>query len=185
MSILSVKGAKQLKEKQCRILFFSLLFIVALLTARCLVFSWDLVVLAPKTGTTPAYLPLNRNTFNLSYIHSVTGREVVGTFAITGDGKILPLTTEYDSFGPGLPYLDGSLKYELQEGCFVVYHDDEPRASISLFVSPLTGETLRSGKNELKLGARQDAPVLVKIQAQRRFRRFFIPRKGCTEDGQN
>lgn len=178
MSSLFVKGVKQLKDKRCRILFFSLLFIAAWLTARCLLFSWDLVVIAPKGGQTMAYLPLNGNSFSLSYTHSVTRQEVTGTFAITKDGGILPLTTVFDSFGPGLPYLDGSLDYAWQDGCFVVYHDDEPRASISLFVSPLTGETLRSGKKELKLGSSQDAPVLVKLQAQRRIWRIFTPRKG-------
>lgn len=101
--------------------------------------------------------------FEMSYLHSVSNRTVQGSFEITGEGEIKPLTTTFDSFGPGLPELDGSLDYEILDGKFVVYHDEEPRAEISLFVSPLTDDRLYLHGQEYNLASHFDNPTLLRI----------------------
>ncbi|MDW7684779.1 MAG: hypothetical protein SCK29_11760, partial [Bacillota bacterium] len=63
---------------------------------------WQLVVYTPKNGQILHRFPLEKEAaFSLHYIHSVTQREVSGTFTVTVDGKIKPLTTTFDAYGPG------------------------------------------------------------------------------------
>ncbi len=125
---------------------------------------WHLTVATPGDGRVRHSLPVKEgDVFSLRYTHSVTGREVAGTFAVTEDGRIKPLTTTFDSFGPGLPHLDGSLPYLKEEGVYTVFHDEEPRDRISLFVSPLTGERLIVGNRELVLAVFHEEPLLVHI----------------------
>ncbi len=99
-----------------------------------------------------------------------TNREVAGTFTVTKGGKIKPLTTTFDAFGPGLPYLDGSLTYVKEGGSYTVLHEEEDRENISLFVSPLTRERLTVRSHELELSEFQEDPLLLHIYAQRKWR---------------
>ncbi len=123
-----------------------------------------LVVEAPGEEQYLYSIPANNNdVFEMTYLHSVSNRLVQGRFEITGEGDIRPLTTTFDSFGPGLPELDGSLDYEVQNGKFVVYHDEEPREKISLFVSPLTEDRLYWYGQEYDLASHFEKPVLLKI----------------------
>jgi hypothetical protein len=101
--------------------------------------------------------------FTLSYTHSVSGRPVSGTFIITSRGDIKPFSTEFDSYGPGLPVPDDSTEYEIKDGLIIVYHDEEPRDRIRLFVSPLTGEKLIINGIEYDLTFHQEKPLLMEI----------------------
>jgi hypothetical protein len=123
-----------------------------------------LVVEAPREGETLYRLPIKAGqVFELEYTHSVTGRIVRGSFEITGEKRIKPLTTRFDTFGPGLPYLDGSLRYVVENGMYIVFHEEDPREDIGLFVSPLTGEALLLAGKRWELGNLRDAPLLVRI----------------------
>lgn len=124
----------------------------------------SLVVEMPREGEILYHLPVKaEQVFELEYTHSVTGRMVRGSFQVTGDKKIKPLTSSFDTFGPGLPYLDGSLDYVLENGIFTVFHKEAPREEIGLFVSPLTEEALLVGEQRLELGNLKETPFLVHI----------------------
>jgi hypothetical protein len=123
-----------------------------------------LVVEMPREEEIVYRLPVKTGqVFELEYIHSVTGRIVQGSFEITREKKIKPLTTRFDTFGPGLPYLDGSLNYVLENGIYIVYHEEDPRDDIGIFVSPLTGEAILLAGERWELGNLKDAPFLVRI----------------------
>ncbi len=123
-----------------------------------------LVVEAPGEDQHLYAIPVDSSdVFEMTYLHSVSNRTVQGSFVITGEGEIKPLTTTFDSFGPGLPELDGSLHYEVLDGNFVVYHDEEPRAEISLFVSPLTDDRLYLHGQEYNLASHFEKPMLLRI----------------------
>ncbi len=126
---------------------------------------WHLAVAAPAQGLVLHSIPVEKNDiFELSYIHSVSRQEVRGNFIIDEAGLIRPLTTSFDSFGPGLPDFDQSTEYETVNGSYIVHHDEDPRASIRLFVSPLTGETLSLHGKKYDLSAEQENPFLVEIR---------------------
>lgn len=125
---------------------------------------WLLVVRAAALNQNIYSITVEPNDqFALSYTHSVSGRPVSGTFIITDRGKIKPLSTEFDSFGPGLPDLEVSTMYEMKDGLILVYHDEEPREQIRLFVSPLTGEMLIINGEEYDLTSHQENPLLLEI----------------------
>ena len=123
-----------------------------------------LVVEMPREGETLYRLPVKAGqVFELEYIHSVTGRIVRGSFEITGEKKIKPLTTRFDTFGPGLPYLDESLNYVVENGVFIVFHEEDPRDDIGIFVSPLTREVIVLAEERWELGNLKYAPFLARI----------------------
>ena len=151
----------------------SLVIITSLLGIALFLFirltPWHLTVYVPKDGQVLYRFPLNTgDIFSLQYTHSVTHREVTGTFTLTANGQIKPLTTTFDAFGPGLPYLDGSLSYTREGDAYIVYHEEEPREKISLFVSPLTRERLIVKSREVDLSAIEEDPLLLHIYAQKR-----------------
>lgn len=126
--------------------------------------TWHLAVTAPAQNRDLHTIPVQKNdVFELAYVHSVSRQEVRGSFSIEEAGKIKPLTTSFDSFGPGLPDFDQSTRYETVNGSYIVYHEEETRASIRLFVSPLTGETLTLHGKNYELSAEQENPFLVEI----------------------
>jgi hypothetical protein len=160
-----------LRKKHLLILFSSLLFLGTAVFLYPWLYPWHLTVFAPKEEQLLHRFSLQKNaSFSLIYIHSVTQREVSGTFAVTKGGKIKPLTTTFDAYGPGLPYLDGSLSYIQQGNAYVVSHEEEPRDKISLFVSPLTGERLVWEDGELDISGFQESPQLLHIYPERKFR---------------
>ena len=125
---------------------------------------WLLVVRAATLNQNIYSITVKPNDqFALSYTHSVSRRPVSGTFIITDRGEIKPLSTEFDSFGPGLPDLEVSTVYEMKDGLIIVYHDEEPREQIRLFVSPLTGERLIINGIEYDLTSHQEKPLLLEI----------------------
>lgn len=108
-------------------------------------------------------------TFSLTYTHSVTKTPVEGTFAATPKGLIQPLTTSFDTFGPGLPDMDRSTPYSLENGRIVVQHREEPRENIRIWVSSLTNEQLFVGNRQLPLAHPHEDPVLLEI--------YLLPRQ--------
>ncbi len=127
---------------------------------------WRLVVEAPLLDRSIYSLPVDSgDVFEMHYLHSVSNRTIQGSFAITGSGDIKPLATIFDSFGPGLPELDGSLEYEILNGDFIVYHDEEPREELSLFVAPLTEDRLYLNDEQYDLASLFETSTLIKIYA--------------------
>jgi hypothetical protein len=103
---------------------------------------WHLQVIDPHSEIVYYSLPLKTgSSFTLKYRHSVSGSPVSGTFELTTEGELRPLSTEFLSFGPGLP-LDYYEDYKIEKGVITVYHNEEPRREIRLWVTPLTEEVM-------------------------------------------
>jgi hypothetical protein len=127
-----------------------------------------------QEGTVHYRLPLETGRyFTLAYTHSVSNSEVCGTFGLTEDGRIKPLTTRFLSFGPGLPLTGGSETTVISDGGMTVLHQEEPRDRLRLWVSPLTGETLAMGETTLELAALSPEPMLVEISVEKWPARLF------------
>ena len=104
--------------------------------------SWQLIITEPNSNTELYKLEVaSGSEFELSYRHSVSGSMVSGTFKMTSQGMIQPLTTSYSSFGPGLP-LDYAEEYTIEDGVVTVHHQEEPRERLRLWVSTVTEETI-------------------------------------------
>jgi hypothetical protein len=164
------KGKARASEKRRPAVIFLLafLFFTAALAGYGLrVQALYLVVSSSREGTDLYRFPARAGQeFALEYTHSVTKRQVRGTFALTGEKSIKPLTTSFDAFGPGLPYLDNSVHYIIEKGIITVFHDEEPRESLRLFVSPLTGELLHFQGKSYELGNLRPEPFLLEISLE-------------------
>jgi len=124
----------------------------------------QLVVEAPRLGHSLYSIPVSSgDIFELSYVHSVSRQPVEGRFEITTKEKIRPLTTTFDTFGPGLPEPGDTANFEIQNGSFVVFHDEEPREEISLFVAPITEDRLFLNGEQYDLAGHLENPTLIKI----------------------
>ncbi len=127
---------------------------------------WQILIQNPHSGIVYHETSVEKETIlTLSYRHSVSRSPVQGTFLITETGKIKPLTTAYSSFGPGLP-MDYMESYTIEEGLVTVYHEEEPRDSIRLWVSPQTEETLFINEQEYPLAALTDSHLLLDISVK-------------------
>ncbi len=145
-------------------LFMGVLVIILLLLSYFPMTKLQLIVEAPREDRVIYSIPIEYgDVFEMSYLHSVSKQAVQGSFEITETGKIKPLTTKFDSFGPGLPELDSSVNYDLQNGKFVVYHEEDPREEIRLFVAPLTDDRLLLDGKEYPLTTHFESPALLKI----------------------
>ncbi len=126
--------------------------------------AWELVVADPRSEVVYHRISAQpADVFTLSYRHSVSNSMVYGTFELTEEGFILPRTTTFSSFGPGLPWLDDSVDHTVEEGQIIVYHDEPPRESLRLWVTTFTGETLTLHGQTYPLSGQEDGPLLVEI----------------------
>ncbi|MGM0689107.1 MAG: DUF1850 domain-containing protein [Bacillota bacterium] len=142
------------------VLFFS----VYLLLSRLQQEPWLLIVRAPALEQAIHTIPIRENdNITLSYTHSVSGRPVSGTFVITDTAKIKPYSTEFDSYGPGLPEPGDPGSHEIKKDLFVIYHKEEPREQIRLFVSPQTEERLVVHGKAYDLTSQLEGPLLLEI----------------------
>ena len=125
--------------------------------------SWQLIVIEPNSNTELYKIEVaSGSEFELSYRHSVSGSMVYGTFKITSQGMIQPLTTSYSSFGPGLP-LDYAEEYTIKNGVVTVNHREEARESILLWVSAITEETITINAQSYPLYSKTENYRLVEI----------------------
>lgn len=124
-----------------------------------------LTVTDPRSGTVYHKMEIESNTeFELRYRHSVSGSLVQGTFLVNDRKLIEPISSKYTSFGPGLP-LDSGEDYVIEDGKITVYHDEEPRESIRLWVSSYTEETLIIDELEIPLYKPEVSHLLLEIKA--------------------
>lgn len=122
-----------------------------------------LIVKDSRSGEIYYSLPVETgDTFTMRYRHSVSGSVVEGTFEVTEQSLIKPLTTTYSSFGPGLP-MDYSSKHSIENGLITVYHEEEPRDYVSLWVSPGTEEKIVFKENFYPLSTLTESHLLLDI----------------------
>jgi hypothetical protein len=124
-----------------------------------------LMISSPKEEGKIIYrIPVGQgDEFTLTYRHSVSNSVVYGTFALTDEGTIEPLTTVFLSYGPGLPMAGGGENTTIEDGVITVYHQEVPREDLRLWVSPLTGETLTIRNETYDLAALSEEPMLIEI----------------------
>ncbi len=128
---------------------------------------WKLQVADPRSGTIYYSIPLKTgSSFTLRYRHSVSGSHVNGTFELTAKGEFNPLSTEFSSYGPGLP-LDYYEDYKVENGLITVYHKEESRHEIRLWVTPLTEEVIIIDDLDYPLFIFSDQEKLLVISAVR------------------
>lgn len=133
----------------------------------------QLIILDPRCETLYHVLEVEPETiFSLRYRHSVSGSLVTGSFLISDRNKIEPISTEYTSFGPGLP-LDRWESYKIEEGLVTVYHDEEPREVIRLWVSSDTEETLIINEVEIPLYKSEVSHLLLEIRVDQSIYQDF------------
>lgn len=157
-------------SKLARILTIAALFIAAgAALSYALLFNsfpreLQLVARYPNSDNVLCRIPVEPgDSFTLAYRHSVSNSMVHGEFELTGKGLILPETTTYTSFGPGLPWPGDKENIEIDKGLFTVTHDEPPREKLQLWTSNLTGEKLIFSGREYNLAPRSGEPVLVEI----------------------
>ncbi len=82
------------------------------------------------------------DTFELSYVHSVSASAVRGVFRVRADERIAPVETVYTAFGPGLPWANH--EYERRaDGLIHAPQADEPsRDELRIWVSIWTDDAL-------------------------------------------
>ncbi len=128
--------------------------------------SRHMIIKDPRSGTVFYSLAVEvDDIFSLRYRHSVSGSPVEGVFYITEQGKIKPLTTSFTSYGPGLP-IDYMESYTIEDGLVTVYHEEEPRDCIRLWVSPQTEEVLYLNESAYPLSALSEDQLLIEISIQ-------------------
>jgi hypothetical protein len=129
--------------------------------------AWKLEISDPRNEISYYSIPVSPgDRFTLSYRHSVSGSEVSGIFQLTGDGKIRPMTTTFSSFGPGLP-LDSYEIYSIENGMITVFHEEEPRDEIRIWVTPMTEETIIISNHKYPLYRFAEDQKLFKINLAR------------------
>ena len=107
------------------------------------------------------------DSFSLTYVHSVSKSVVSGSFRITRDGGIQPVSTVFRSFGPGLPWTPDADYELLEDGSILVRHHEPAREDIRLWVSPLTRERLSVKEHEIDLTAGSERETLIEIRVRK------------------
>lgn len=91
--------------------------------------------------------------FELSYLHSVTGSRVSGTFEVTLLYAISVRETAFRSFGPGLPDVRPGDDYEVKGGVIKQTNLNQTLPALSFFVHPFTEHRLEIRGRTLDLSA--------------------------------
>jgi hypothetical protein len=103
---------------------------------------WSLSVEDPRSGKVYYQLEVKpEQILTLSCRNSVSKSVVTGTFIITGEKLIKPVTTAFTAYGPGLP-MDFVEEYVIENGVITIFHQEEPRDSIRIWVNRQTEETI-------------------------------------------
>ena len=133
------------KKISLTILAVTAVLLAGILVAGLFVFgnrTWSLLVEDPRSENLYYNIEVKPgDILTFSCRNSVSKSVVTGTFVITGEGLIEPLTTAFTSYGPGLP-MDFVEEYLIEDGVVTVFHNEAPRDNIRLWVTQQTEETL-------------------------------------------
>ncbi len=158
-------------NKRYRLIYVEVCLILIILLAAALFISScredkgsrHLIIQDPRNETIFYSIPVEADDIlTLSYRHSVSRSMVEGTFSLTRNGKIKPETTSYTAYGPGLP-VERYVEWKIENGVITVYHEEEPRESIRLWVTDITGETIYLRGQQYPLFKLSDTYLLLEI----------------------
>jgi hypothetical protein len=125
--------------------------------------TWSLSIEDPRSNEVYYQLQVKpEEVLTLSCRNSVSKSLVTGTFIITGKKQIKPLTTAFTAYGPGLP-MDFVEEYVIADGVITVFHNEEPRDSIRIWVNRQTEETIYLKGQTYPLWTLSDNPLLLNI----------------------
>ena len=123
----------------------------------------NLVIEDPRTGDQYYSISVRPGDhFTLTCRNSVSKSIVKGSFMVDHNRHIKPLTTAFTSYGPGLPF-DFMEEYQIKEGIITVFHDQESREDLRLWVTPLTEERITLNNRDYPLGALTETNLLLTI----------------------
>ncbi len=129
---------------------------------------WQMIVKDPRSDIIYYSIPVKTmEEFTLIYRHSVSLSTVEGTFLITPEGRIKPLTTTFSTYGPGLP-VDYAERYSIEDGLITVHSEEEPREEIRLWVSPQTEEKITLQGRVYDLAGLSESNLLLEITIEQK-----------------
>ncbi|MEW6082187.1 MAG: DUF1850 domain-containing protein [Bacillota bacterium] len=120
-------------------------------------------------------------TFQVSFLHSVEGIEVAGTFRIETDGSIRPLETSYPSFGAGLEAISPWENHSITEGTMILRVEAEAMEEILFRSQHFTKHRFTMGSMSVPLGPQEGTLALVSVRTRRiPWHEFLLdrPRQG-------
>ena len=125
--------------------------------------TWYLLIEDPRSETLYYRIAITGgDTFKLTCRNSVSKSLVTGTFGVTDEGLLNPIQTSFTAYGPGLPF-DFMEEYQIEEGIIIVFHDEEPREDLRLWVTPLTEEMVTLKNSNYPLGSLTETNLLLTI----------------------
>lgn len=135
-----------------------------------------LVVQSP-TGKVGLVLPVSRgDSFSLRFIHSVHLTPVWENFTVTGIDSMSLISTEYESYGVGMPSLPSEGKFEQLNDRFRLSGLNRHFTEISLRVWPKNKLTLLHDNREYSLYEMFEPESLVFIRVRYNYFGLLYPR---------
>ncbi|MEW6376543.1 MAG: DUF1850 domain-containing protein [Thermodesulfobacteriota bacterium] len=127
------------------------------------VFFYPVLILEVRTGRSDQILFCKRispgDRFEFHYIHSVDRTPVSGQFLITSKGMVKPIETQFLSYGPGLPSMEG--KVIVEKGLMKARPEVEEMKQFSFFVSPFTNQYLECKGQRLDFSKMREGEVII------------------------
>lgn len=127
-------------------------FLVAAVVVVCgWVFSPLVLVVQSADRVGPVLTTAPGATFSLRFIHSVHRTPVWENFTVAGPGKLNLVSTEYESYGVGMPSLPSEGKFVQLDGRFLLTGLDRHFTQIPVRVGPEARLTLIHDNKEYPL----------------------------------
>ena len=110
---------------------------------------------------------------SLSFIHSVQRTPVIENFIIEDSGIFILDSTEYQSFGVGLPFLTEDGIFQAEKGKFVMRGMNRPQQSLRLRTGPEAKLSLTYAGRTIPLYSVFPAGTLVTVRVAPLYSRWF------------
>lgn len=107
------------------------------------------------------------DTFQVSFIHSVEGIEVTGTFRVEADGSIRPVETSYPSYGAGLEAISPWEDHSTTGDTMVLRVEVEAMEELLFRSQPFTQHRLTLGSLSVPMGPKDGTSALVRVRTKR------------------
>lgn len=108
------------------------------------------LVMRQQGGNSGFVIPLVLDqSFTLEYVHSVQKTPVQEHFVLAPGNQLLLTSTEYQSYGVGLPFLPGEGKLEIGDGVLVLSGLNRSFSKINIGFMPLAKQALLYRGNRL------------------------------------
>jgi len=110
---------------------------------------------------------------SLHYIHSVQKTPVIENIVVEPSGKLTVVSTEYQSFGVGLPFLASEGNFRIQGDTFILEGMHRSYDNINLRVGPEAQLTLQYDGNDYALYQTLPPGALVTLRVAPYYSKWF------------